>query len=158
IGSRFPNRIETEQIQRLHGSIGQGRDAQGTPFGGVAAFRKVDPSQRLWLIAASAEFAESGCFQLRSVPAVAVHSGGGGTLIGGPSPNGRRSATERVGEQINQCVNFTPSALPNRLHDTRLEPTNVVPDLPPRDGVPAGHQARSRTSKRCRRRHVCFAP
>src|SRR2546421_9410247 len=77
IGSGFLNRIETEQVQRLHGPIGQGRNSQGTKFGGVAAFRNVHAPQRLWLIAVAAEFAESGCFQRRSVPDVAVHSGGG---------------------------------------------------------------------------------
>src|SRR5947209_359297 len=83
IGSRFLDRIEAEQVQGLHGSIGQGRDAQRTKLGGVAAFRNVDPPQRLWLITMPAELVESGCFPLRSVPAVAVHSGGGGPLIGG---------------------------------------------------------------------------
>src|SRR5262249_22818001 len=129
-----------------------------TKCGGVAAFRNVDPSERLGLIAVPAELAESGCFPLRSVPAIAVHSGGGGTVIGGYSENGRSAGTERGGEQINQCFDFPPSALPNRLHDTRLEPTNIAPDLPPGDGVPARDKVGSRTSKRCRRRHICFAP
>src|SRR6266403_658306 len=63
-----------------------------------------------------------------------------------------------VGEQINQCMDFTPSALLSCLHDTRLEPTDIVPDLAPVDGVPVRNRAGSRTSKRCRRRHICFAP
>src|SRR5262249_27433334 len=36
---------------------------------------------------------------------------------------------------------------------------DVVPDLPPGDGVPAGHKAGSRTSELgVSRRHICFAP
>ena len=77
IGSRFCDRIEAQQVERLHRPIRQRRDAQRTKFGGIAAFRNVDPSQRLGVIAMPTEPAESGCFQLRSVPAVAVHSGGG---------------------------------------------------------------------------------
>jgi len=32
IGSRFLKRVEAQQVQRLHGSIGQGRNPQGTQF------------------------------------------------------------------------------------------------------------------------------
>ena len=59
-------------------------------------------------------------------------------------------ATERVGEQVDQGFDFIPPALPDRLHDTRLEPTDIAPDLPPVDGVPVGRKAGSRTSRRCR--------
>ena len=48
--------------------------------------------------------------------------------------------------------------LPNCLHDTRLEPTDRTADSLPVDGMPARHRVGSRTSKRCRRRHICFAP
>src|SRR6266487_2167612 len=51
-----------------------------------------------------------------------------------------------------------PSALPNRLHDTRLEPTKRAVDLLPVDGVPVSCRVGSRTSRCCHRRHVCVAP
>src|SRR5260370_28023842 len=82
-GSRFRDRVQTEQVEGLHGAIGQGRDTQRTQLGWVAAFRNVHPSQRLWLITVAAEFAESLGLQLRSVPDVAVHSGGSCACLGG---------------------------------------------------------------------------
>src|SRR5262249_31913066 len=58
---------------------------------------------------------------------------------------------------INQCLDFTPSTLPDRLHDTRLEPTHVPPDLPPGNGVPVCQSVRSRTSSGCSTyRHLCL--
>src|ERR1700730_15349905 len=163
IGSRFLDRIETKQVERLHGTVGQGWDAQRTKLGWVVAFRNVDAPEWLRLVTVSAKLAESRCFQLRAVPDFAVHTGGGCTLIGGHAHDGRGAATVRVGEQINQCMDFTPSALLSCLHDTRLEPTDIAPDLAPVDGVPVRNSAGSRTSKRCRckrfrRRHICFAP
>src|SRR5262249_3027796 len=85
IGRRLLNRIETEQVQGLHGPSGQGRDTQRTPFRRVAAFRNVDPSPRLWLVTVAPELVESRGFRLRRVPEVAVHAGGGATVIGGHS-------------------------------------------------------------------------
>jgi hypothetical protein len=83
IGQRFLDRVQAEEVQSLHGPVGQGGDAQRTQLGWVAAFRNVDAPQRLWLIAVATQSAESFRLQLRSVPDVAVHSGSGGTLIGG---------------------------------------------------------------------------
>ena len=51
-----------------------------------------------------------------------------------------------------------PLALPNRLHDTRLEPTDRAVDLPPINGVPVHGQAGSRTSRGLACRQICFAP
>jgi len=73
-------------------------------------------------------------FRLR--PADVVYAGGFRTLVVDDSQDGQRSATERVGEQINQSFDLMPFALPYRLHDTRLEPTNRAIDLSPRNGVP----------------------
>ena len=61
-------------------------------------------------------------------------------------------------EQVNQSLDFIPPALCDSLHDTRLEPTNCLPDFPPVDGVPVGHTPGSRTSKHCCRRHICLSP
>ena len=51
-------------------------------------------------------------------------------------------ATKRVREQIDQSLDFIPSALCNGLHDTGLEPTDRTPDLLPFNGVPVGRSAR----------------
>src|SRR5262245_6855500 len=104
------------------------RNAERSLFRRVRAFRDIHPPQRLGLIPMPTEGAESSGLLLRGVPDVAVGSRSRSTRIGGHSENGRGAATVRVGEQINQCLDFTPSALLRRLHDTRLEPTNIAPD------------------------------
>src|SRR5262245_15557424 len=45
-----------------------------------------------------------------------------------------------------QGLHLVPSALLDRLHDTRLEPTNVAPDLPPGQGMPGRRKVGGRTS------------
>src|SRR4029077_13914873 len=74
------------------------------------------------------------------------------------SQNGQSPATERVREQINQSLDFIPSALCNGLHDARLEPTNRAPDFLPWDGVPVGRRLGSRTSRHFCRRPICLSP
>src|SRR5262249_31469548 len=63
-----------------------------------------------------------------------------------------------VREQIDQGLDFIPSALRDSLHDTRLEPTDRTPDLRPVDGMPVGRTPGSRTSEHFCRRHICLSP
>src|SRR5271157_3728587 len=46
----------------------------------------------------------------------------------------------------------------NGLHDTRLEPTNRMPDVLPFDGVPVRRAFGSRTSRHFCRQHICLSP
>src|SRR5262249_11039438 len=91
-------------------------------------------------------------------PEDSVHTGSLRTRITDHSQNGQSPATKRVREQIDQSLDFIPSALCNGLHDTRLEPTDRTPDLLPVDGVPVGRVVGSRTSRDCCRRHICLSP
>src|SRR5437660_761531 len=91
---------------------------------------------------------------LRAVPQVAIDAGGARARSRSHSQDGRGAAAERVGEQVLQGFHLAPLALLDRLHDTRLEPTDVAPDLPPGDGVPAWRSVGGRTSNLISRRHL----
>ena len=75
VGQRLRDRVETEQVECLHGPVRQGGNPQRTQLGWVAAFRNVDAAQRLWLVAVATQSMESRGFQLGSLPAFAVDSG-----------------------------------------------------------------------------------
>jgi hypothetical protein len=122
------------------------------------AFGDVHTPQRLRSIAASPKLVEGRGFGLRGVPDIAVHSRSTRPLVVDHAPDGRGAASERMGEQIDQRADLIPSARLSRLHDTRLEPTHGAPDFLPVDGVPVRRLVGSRTSKRCRRRHICLSP
>ena len=124
----------------------------------AVALGNVHPAERLRLITVPTQGGESGRLGLRCVPEDSVHTGSLRTRITDDSQNGQSPATERVREQINQSLDFIPSALCNGLHDTRLEPTNRAPDLLPVDGVPVGRTLGSRTSEHFCRRHLCLSP
>ena len=111
------------------------------------ALGNVHPAERLRLVTVPTQSAESGRLGFRCVPEDSVHAGSLRTRIADHSQNGQSPATERVREQINQSLDFIPSALRNCLHDTRLEPTNRTPDLLPVDGMPVGRTLGSRTSR-----------
>ena len=158
VRQHFLNGVQAKQVKCLHGPVGEGRNAQRPQLRWVAAFRNVDTSQRLRLIAAATQFAEGKRLQHRSIPYFVVDSGSGRTLVGGHSQDGHGPASQRVGEQINQCVDLVPSARLRSLHDTRLEPTGRAVNLPPVDGVPAHGKAGGRTSGGLPRRQICIAP
>src|SRR3954462_12391796 len=122
------------------------------------ALGNVHPAERLRSVTVPTQGGESGRLGLRCVPEDSVHTGSLRTRITDDSQDGQSPATERVREQIDQSLDFIPSALRNGLHDTRLEPTNRSPDLPPFDGVPVGRTPGSRTSEHFCRRHICLPP
>src|SRR5262245_17128880 len=120
VGLRFRNRIETEQVQCLHGSIRHGGNPETSQPS--VAFRYVNPAERLRSVTVPTQGAESGRLGLRCVPENPVHTGSFRTRITDHSQDGQGPATERVREQIDQNLDFIPSAFRNGLHDTRLEP------------------------------------
>src|SRR5215471_432167 len=144
VGLRFRDGIEAEQVESLHGSIGHGGNPEAAPL--AVALGDVHPAERLRSVTVPTQGAKSGRLGLRCVPEDSVHTGGLRTRIIDHSQDGQSPATERVREQINQSLDFIPSALRNSLHDTRLKPTNRAPDLLPVDGVPVGRTLGSRTS------------
>src|SRR5262249_20010073 len=156
VSSRFHDGIEAEQVECLHGSIGHGGNPEAAAF--PVALGDVDPAERLRSIAVPAQAGESGRLGIRYVPEDSVHTGSLRTRITDHSQDGQSPATERVREQINQSLDFIPSALRNGLHDTRLKPTDRAPDLLPVDGVPVGRTLGSRTSEHFCCRHVCLSP
>src|SRR5262249_32604186 len=148
VGLGFRDGIEAEQVEGLHGSVGHRGNAERSPF--AVALGNVHPAERLRPIAVPAQGAEGSRLGLRRVPDRPVHARSPRTRIADYSQDGQSPTSKRVSEQINQSLDLMPSALPNRLHDTRLEPTNRAVDLLPVDGMPADHRVRGRTSKRCR--------
>src|ERR1700722_2947844 len=156
VGLRFRDGVETKQVECLHGPIGHRGNPETALF--AVALGNVHPAERLRLVTVPTQGAESGRLGFRCVPENSVHTGSLRTRIIDHSQDGQSPATERVREQINQSLDFIPSALRNSLHDTRLEPTNRPPDLPPLDGVPVGRTLGSRTSKHFCRRHICLSP
>jgi hypothetical protein len=137
---------QAEQVERLHGPVGQRRDAQGAPL--AVALGDVHAPWGLRPIAARGERVQSGGLRLRGVPEDAVRARGRGTLVGEDSQDGQGAAGERVGEQVDQGFDFAPPARPKCLHDTHPEPTGRPPDLLPVDGMPVGRPAGSGT-RRC---------
>src|SRR5258706_16270309 len=156
IGLGFRDGIEAEQVECLHGSIGHDGNPETTQF--AVAFRYVHPAERLRLVTVPTQGAESGRLGFRCIPEDSVHTGSLRTRITDHSQNGQSPATERACEQIDQSLDFIPSALRNGLHDTRLEPTDRPPNLLPFNGMPVGRTLGSRTSKHFCCRHVCLSP
>src|SRR5215472_15771100 len=105
------------------------RNPETAPF--AIALGNVHPAERLRLVAVPTQGAESRRLEFRCVPKDSVHTGSLRTRITDHSQDGQSPASERVREQINQSLDFIPSALRNSLHDTRLEPTDRPPDLLP---------------------------
>ena len=156
VGLRFRDGIETQQVECLHGPVGHRGNPEAAQF--AIAFGNVHPAERLRLITVPTQGAESGRLGFRCVPEDSVHTGSLRTRITDNSQDGQSPATERVREQIDQSLDFIPSALRDGLHDTRLEPTDRTPDLLPFDGVPVGRTPGSRTSRHFCRRHICLSP
>src|SRR6516165_6445079 len=129
IGLRFRDGIEAEQVESLHGSIGHGGNPEASPF--AVALGDVHPAERLRSITVPTQGAESGRLGLRCVPEDSVHTGSLCTRITDHSQDGQSPASERVREQIDQSLDFIPSALRDGLHDPRLEPTDRAPDFLP---------------------------
>src|SRR5262249_59789083 len=113
----------------------------------AVALGNVRPAERLRPIAVPTQGAEGRRLGLRRVPEDSVYTGGPCTRIADDSQDGQSPATIRVGEQVDQGFDFVPPALPDCLHDTRLEPTDRTPDLLPVDGIPVGCVAGSRTNR-----------
>ena len=156
VGAGFRDGIEAEQVERLHGPGGHRGDPEAaTP---AVALGDVHPAERLRPIAVPTQGAESGRLGLRCVPEDPVDTGSPCTRITDDSQDGQCPATERVREQIDQGLDFIPSALRDGLHDTRLEPTNRAPDLLPFDGMPVGRAIGSCTSEHFCCRHICLSP
>src|SRR4051794_39349347 len=136
IGLRFRDGIEAEQVECLHGSVGHRGNPEAASL--AVALGDVHPAERLRSVTVPTQSAESGRLGFRCVPEDSVHTGSLRTRITDYPQNGQGPATERVREQIDQSLDFIPSALRNGLHDTHLEPTNRPPDLLPVDGMPVG--------------------
>src|SRR5215471_15996521 len=101
----------------------------------AVALGNVHPAERLRSIAVPTQGAEGRRLGLRRVPEDPVHAGSPCARIADDSQDGQSPTTIRVGEQVDQGLDFVPPALPDRLHDTRLEPSDRAPDLLPIDGV-----------------------
>src|SRR5947209_1231810 len=156
VGVRFRDGIETEQVESLHRSIRHGGNPEAASL--AVALGNGHPAERLRSITVPTQGAESGRLGLRCVPEDSVHTRSLRTRITDHSHDGQSPATERVREQIDQGLDFIPSALRDGLHDTRLEPTDRTPDLLPVDGMPVGRTLGSRTSGHFCRRHICLSP
>src|SRR5258708_13132668 len=70
------------------------------------------------------------------VPGNSVHPRSATSSIFRHSPDGKKLAAERVGEQMLQGSHLVPSALLRCLYDTRLEPTHIRFYGPPVDILP----------------------
>src|SRR5262245_17527331 len=156
VGAGFRDGIEPEQVESLHGPIGHGGNPEATPL--AIALGDVHPAERLRSRTVPTQGGESGRLGFRCVPEDSVHTGSLRTRITDDSQDGQSPASKRVREQIDQSLDFIPSALRDGLHDPRLEPTDRVPDLLPVDGMPVERPVGSRTSRHFCRRHICLSP
>jgi hypothetical protein len=88
------------------------------------------------VVAALFERVHGLCLLLRVVPGYSIYARRAFPLVFRHSSHGKRFAAERAGQQALQGLDLAPSAILRGLHDTRLEPTHVLIDLGPVDGVP----------------------
>ena len=87
------------------------------------------------------------CFEsgLRRGPCDAVHAGSPFALILSHPSDGECLAAERVGQQPLQGFHLAVFALLCRLHDTRLQPSNLAITTGPVDAVPMRRAIGGRT-------------
>ena len=143
VAGRFGDGIQREQVEGLHRAVDmvgiRGRAAS-------VLLRDVHAPQRLARdsrVAGAARWPSAFCWV---VPGDAVHPGRAFALVLRHSSHGKGFAAERVGQQVLQGFDLAPPAGLCCLHDTRLEPTHVLADSPPVDGVPVHRVAGGCTS------------
>ena len=112
VGLRFRNRIESQQVECLHGPVGHRGNPETALF--AVTLGNVHPAERLRLITVPSQSGESSRLGFRCVPEDSVHTGSLRTRIIDHSQNGQSPATKRVREQINQSLDFIPSAFLQR--------------------------------------------
>ena len=108
IALRFRNRIETQQVQSLHGSIMHRGNRQGTQATRATVFRNVDAPKRLGAVAPLPQVCHGACFLLRRVPDDSIDTRRPFTLVARHSLDSNRFAAERVGQQMLQGSHLTP--------------------------------------------------
>src|SRR5216683_2438139 len=88
------------------------------------------------------------CFLLRGVPGFPVHPRCSPPVVFRHSFDGKGFAAKRVGQQTLQGFHLAPSAFLRCLHDTRLEPTDLLVSFLPVNGMPVHAWVRGCT-RRC---------
>ena len=131
----------------LHRPVAHRRDSQRAQF--AVCLRDEHPPQRPGLIASPIERQHtSGTFP-RRIPDFSVNTGCLLSLVFSHPFYGDSFAAERVGQQPLQGFDLAPTAFPNCLRNTHLQPSCSVVRLGPVDAVPIDLTTGGRTSHNC---------
>src|SRR6266567_7661965 len=122
IGSRLRDRIKSEQVKRLHGSVLYRGNPQRAHL--PVCFGNVQSPQRESLVASLLQVRYSCFFLQRGVPYEVVHSRGSFAGVFSHLLNGDCLAAKRVGKKMLQSFHSAPSLILCSLHDTRLQPSH----------------------------------
>ncbi len=134
VAGRLGCRIERQQVQRLHGPVAHGRDAQGASV--TICFRDVDPSHRLRLVALVVQGADRLPLIVRSTPCLPVDPRGLATLVLGDPFDRQRFRTDGAGEESLQAIDVAPLACLCCFRDSCLQPPDHLMRVLPRYVVP----------------------
>ena len=128
------------------------QDTQGAflaiGLGDVGSARRLSP------IAALAQGENTLRFLKGRVPQNPIHTWSPFASVFCHSSNGQSFAAKRVGQQMLQGFDLAPSAFLYRLHNTRLEPSDVAVGLVPVNLVPVHRSVGGRTGECCHRHHL----
>jgi Recombinase/Recombinase zinc beta ribbon domain len=152
VGAHLGEGVQGKQIDRLHGPIAHGDDAQGAPF--PVPLGDVDPAGRERPIAVLPQALRGGHLLVWSRPNLPVHAGGAFAMVLRHPPHGQDFGRERVGEQVLQSAHLAPLARLRGLHDACLQPTHHLLRPWPVNAAPVGLVVGGRASPSvCRDHH-----
>jgi site-specific DNA recombinase len=149
VGLCFGNGVQGLQIQRLHPSILHCRDTQRTFL--PMRLRDIHASQRQGFIAFLLHLVYGHPLLFRVFPEDFIDSRSVLALVLCHSSHSKSLAAQRMGQQVLQGLHLVPLPGLHCLNDTRLQPTHMLIDLFPWNGMPVRGDVGSSTSRRFRR-------
>jgi hypothetical protein len=149
VGERFGDGVQGLQVQRLHGSVLHRRDTEWAFLS--VGFWDIHPSQRESFIASLLHLVYGHFFAFRVLPSDLIDPRSVLALVFCHSSDSKGFAAQRVGQQVLQGLDLVPLTGLRCLNDTCLQPTHMLMDLLPWDGMPVCEDVGDSTSRRFRR-------
>jgi hypothetical protein len=121
-------------VERLHGAVVQGRDAQGAKL--AIFLRYIDSAQGFGFISVTSEVICGLEFLSICLPSYVIYPRCVGTPVGCHSSDSQQSGRMRVRQQPLQSRSSAVFAELNRLGNTHLQPSNLLLEGFPKDCLP----------------------
>src|ERR1035441_7161816 len=125
---------EGQRVERLHGAVVQGGNAQWAPF--AVFLRDIDPAQGFGFVSVTFEVICGLEFLSVRSPYYVIYSGRFGASVGCHSPHRQPSGGTRMCQQPLQGQRLAPVAVPDCLGNTHLQPSHLLPESPPMECLP----------------------